>query len=328
MRGVGLSGLLVSMALGTGLSLAVTGVYSQVQQDAAREAELARMRDAARYLSTLLRRELSMVGLLGTAIGLPAPPAAAVGIDCAAGNWALNADQPLDLVDDAGLPLVTRGGTNLTCLPAVDADVGVVPDTDVLLIKRTAADPTLDDGRFAPQVLRAEDSQWYLRERLPGPLLEWAYVGEGGRFPAPDRIPGSGVSYSEYYARLYYLRAWSVEPGDGIPSFCREQLAGNRMISECLVEGVEQFQLEFGIDTDGDGVADRVTSLPTAAELALAVRARYYLLLRSLFPLEGPSAGRSFVVAGVRTPAHEDRFHRRLVSGVVVLPNRAARPAP
>jgi type IV pilus assembly protein PilW len=52
--------------------------------------------------------------------------------------------------------------------------------------------------------------------------------------------------------------------------------------TDCLVEGVEDMQIEFGIDTDGDSVPNLYKAAPDPDEMDDLVTARVYLLMRSL----------------------------------------------
>ncbi len=320
-RGLSLVELIISLALGMGLSLLIVDAFHQGLRGATREEVLARMRENGRFAATLLRRELEHAAMLHHGPLVPEPASLPVAIDCAAGNWALDTALPLDVINGASEPLRSAGGRVLTCLGPVHSRNGVSPGTDVIALKRVAADATVKNGSL---VGRARETQWYLRSE--GDVREWAYVGSSGRFEPGVVAPGNGVDMREYYARLFYIRSWSQRPGDGIPSLCIEQLSGSRMSTECVVEGVEDLQVELGLDTDGDGVVDSVTANPGAADLSLVVRAEYFLLLRSIDTLPGAGTGGHFQLGAKAVYVPEDGYHRERVSGVVQLVNLAARP--
>ena len=44
----------------------------------------------------------------------------------------------------------------------------------------------------------------------------------------------------------------------------------------CLAEGIEDFHVQFGIDTDADGYANQYVSSPTLAQIEGVVSARVY----------------------------------------------------
>jgi len=101
-----------------------------------------------------------------------------------------------------------------------------------------------------------------------------------------------------------------------------ETLAGNAMTSRCLVEGVENLQLEFGIDLDADGVPDQYKSAPDGEEMRRAVTAKIYLLLRSINKISGHRDDRVYTLGQKILAAKNDSYLRRVVSTTVLLRNR------
>jgi type IV pilus assembly protein PilW len=90
-----------------------------------------------------------------------------------------------------------------------------------------------------------------------------------------------------------YFVANNNDPGDGIPTLKRAELGANGEFSVVpLVEGIENLQLEYGLDTDGDSMPDAVTADPGTyggcaadpcyvANWLNAVTAKIHLLSRS-----------------------------------------------
>jgi len=101
-----------------------------------------------------------------------------------------------------------------------------------------------------------------------------------------------------------------------------ESLAGNAVTSRCLVEGVENMQLEFGIDTDDDGVANQYKVAPTGAEMDQAVTAKIHLLLRSILKIAGYRDDKTYALGQKVVAAQRDGFLRRVFSTTVHLRNR------
>ncbi|MFV0278025.1 MAG: PilW family protein [Parahaliea sp.] len=288
-RGLSLVEVLIAMLLGLVLMSAMVSAFLEGRRQSHRQMETARLQQHGRYALELLQRELLMAGFQARWIGgegVSPPPAAP---DCGvATDWSLAPLPALGVIADVGAAgRTTVRGAALSCLPGPG---GVLAGSDVLAVKRSAAEPTLEAGRFADAVVAAKQSQWYLR--LPGEGLSpaWRYVPEGGNFPAVDRAASAVASYWESHAAIYFIRPFS-SPGDGLPTLCVERLSANSMGPvECLVEGVEDLQIAFGIDADGDGVAERFTGVPDAAALDSATLARLTLRLRSLNRVPGEVA--------------------------------------
>jgi hypothetical protein len=125
-------------------------------------------------------------------------------------------------------------------------------------------------------------------------------------------------------ARIFYIRPYSDPDNrdDGLPVLCMETLVGDAMGTRCLVEGVENLQLEWGIDTDGDDVANRYLSAPRSGELDRAVSARLYLLLRSIYPIAGHRDEKTYQLGTLPVPATGDSYLRRVFTATVHLRNR------
>jgi type IV pilus assembly protein PilW len=70
----------------------------------------------------------------------------------------------------------------------------------------------------------------------------------GGHLPAASET-------RELISSAYYVTRGSVGRAD-VPALRRKRLATGSMLDEELVSGVEDLQVRFAIDTDGDGNAD------------------------------------------------------------------------
>ena len=101
-----------------------------------------------------------------------------------------------------------------------------------------------------------------------------------------------------------------------------ETLAGDAMTSRCLVEGVENMQLEFGIDTDADGVPNQYKSAPTGDEMRHAVAAKIHLILRSISKIPGHQDDKTYTLGQKILTAKHDPYLRRVFSTTVLLRNR------
>jgi type IV pilus assembly protein PilW len=65
----------------------------------------------------------------------------------------------------------------------------------------------------------------------------------------------------QYYVRIYFI---STDNGAGIsvPTLKRLELTGAGWTTTALVEGIEEFNVEYGLDTDGDGAPDEYAADP------------------------------------------------------------------
>jgi hypothetical protein len=141
--------------------------------------------------------------------------------------------------------------------------------------------------------------------------------------------PGAGAvpppaEYREYRPRIYYIRNYSNAPGDGMPSLCRKELGvGNPtpITTDCVASGIEDLQVEYGLDTDGDGTVNQYLPDPTLADLQDITAVRVTLVARTMEEDRGYTDDRTYTVgnAPARTPS--DHFHRRVYSTTVTVHN-------
>lgn len=322
--GFSLVELMVALLLGAILSAGMAAAYIGAKQSAFYDDQLARMQENGRFALRLLTRELAMAGFFAGAPGLGDVTPVPVGTDCGEDNWVLDGSTPLGFVSDhdgAAVP-VSVAGTALDCLNGRDIPVGA----DLLIVKRTSGEPSLVGAALAEQLGNSSIRGWYLRV-VAGEPAGWEHL-------APAELPGlvsasSAEAYWRGITKVFFIRKYS-DPNDrqdDIPTLCMETMSGNAMTARCMVEGIEDMQFEFGIDTDADGVPDRYSNAPTADDMAGAVTARVYLLVRSIRPVAGWVDEQAHSLGRKIVSGRADGHLRRVFSSTVLLRN-LGRPFP
>lgn len=167
----------------------------------------------------------------------------------------------------------------------------------------------------------------------------------------------------KFVSSIYYIRDHAVSPGDGIPTLMRSSfdLSGTlaHQPAQPLIEGIQGFRVEYGIDDKsdiganvnnsvaiawadpfnlvsptnrGDGVPDRwvdaagVTCASAAVcDAANIVSARIHVLARSLEPTPGYADGKTYRLGGTSMGPFNDGFKRHVFSTTVRLVNPAGR---
>ena len=134
-----------------------------------------------------------------------------------------------------------------------------------------------------------------------------------------------------YYTRIYFI-ANDDQPGDGIPTLKVAELGSGAFTISPMVAGIEQLQLEYGLDTDGDGTPDTYTGAPTNATQWQQVTAvKIHVLARNLQTTGGFSDSRTYVLGLNSVGAnnvfgpYNDGYKRHAYSTVVRLDNVAGR---
>lgn len=299
--------LLVAMVLGLSLIAGAVNVFISNNRSALQDEQISIMLDNGRFVMRLLSRELAMAGFWGKYLDVATigeHPSVAIGSDCGTGTeeWTMLL-QGLQFVPDANQ--VTTAAS-FKCLPAAR----IVPGSDILAVKRVADTETSDPDIRAGQI--------YLRTNGAG-----AQMFLGGAAGTPPALGGDETNWA-YRPIVFYLRDFSVTAGDGLPSLCQAHLDADSLpgfTSQCLVDGIEDLQIEFGIDTDGDFFADYYREAPTSTELSNAVSARLHVLARSISQVPQYLNDKSYRLGSKLVAPANDGFYRRVFSTTVVLRN-------
>ena len=314
---------MISILLGSLLSLAISNIYLEGIRSYIAEEEMARISDNGRLSLNLLKRELMSAGFYGALPSMDGLSSSAVSTDCVSGgNWALDTSVPLDFINDfsstASAPLRSAGGVILTCLDEAE----ISPGTDIVSLKRTSGNYTLRNGVYRGET-SPKANRWYLKVADYGAQKQWLYHRSGG-FPSADIGRGTRVDYWAYYTQIFYIRKYSEVRSDGIPTLCVERLVGGgsagAMATRCLAEGVEDMQFEFGLDSNFDGTPNQLRDSLSKPDLNRVVVARIYLLLRSLGQVPGSARSRTYTL-GTKQVHRSDGYVRRVISTTVYLPN-------
>ncbi len=324
-NGFSLVELLVAMTLGLAMSSALVNLYVGSKKNYVQDDELSRMQENARYALRLLSRELGMSGFMGRLIRFSGITTQVVGSGCVTGSsWALTPSRFVELVNDyGGGAITTASGTTFNCLNAADLST----DSDLFTVKRTGDEKSVDNGALVNGAV--DDDQWYLRVVDYGATTGYQRIASGASVPSGDLVAGNLVDYWEYYANIFYVRNYTINAGDGIPSLCNTALVGNSFTSVCYVEGVENMQVEFGVDTNGDQQAEYFTASPSSAEMGNAIAIRIFLLMRSINTISGYTNDKVYRLGTTAInpdvngdpQAFNDGFYRRIFNTTVNLRN-------
>lgn len=246
-------------------------------------------------------------------------------IACPAGNAMPAATSDCAAEDYIYLERPVFASDNSNPYAATCASEGYKAGTDVLNVRYA------DTNKIGSTVLSSDVA--YIRSSLQSGML----------FMGPD-IPdanfykwGDDNANSNHLliSRVYYVSDYTDSPGDGLPSLRRGDLvSGPAMESSVLLPGVEDFQLEFGVDIGTNGVAGtdkdgQVDSYVKASSVTAdgwtygeVLAVRIWVLLRSQREDRNDiGSAQTFNIAGTTVTTANDGYRRYLVSSVVKLRN-------
>jgi type IV pilus assembly protein PilW len=327
-RGFGLIESLLAVLACVALCLAISTAvvrFSRAYQVLATEV---RMEDAARLALDTLEADLRMAGHWGTvassdlvadraATGDPVPspfgPTESANLQACGGpgsNWAIDLDNRIAGAD---------GGYALACA----AYTAGQPGADVLVLRRAeGAEATSFDSD------RLYVATHPLHGRVFAPTPACTSVANAACWPAGFAPHSAEVR--ELVVRAYYVDRQSTQRSD-VPSLRRKSFAnvraasvGSATFDEEIMPGVEDLQLQWGVDVDADGNVDAYVAPGAAPPGSRPLSVALWLRVRADEPDPRFVDGRQYRYGGMRdTYAPRDHYRRLLVTRTVRLRNPA-----
>lgn len=305
-RGLTLVEMLVAIAIGLIVTAAITAVFLQSRISASQDENLARMQENARFALNLLRSELMHADLMaelvdgGDSITVPAALAAATDCSNSTGEtWLYQLANPNKRLFHTNN--VTDAATAALAYNCIGDDFK--PGTDILAVQRLLAAPADTDD------LPAANNAVYVR----------ANMGQAEMFHHNGGAPPTIADARDwpYVARIYYVNSDDQLVREGLSAE-----ATPTMTREPLVDGIDRFHIEFGIDANDDGMADYYQPAPSPVQVLQVVTARIFVLARSpneerQLPLPDKTYRLGSEVAG----PFGDTFYRRVYTTTVMVRN-------
>jgi len=309
-QGLTLVELMVAITLGLLLISVVLTVFLSSTRNYAQDDRFARMQENGRFAMRLLIQNLSLADFWG---GMSVPSnITAGGADCGVD---FNGNDPIVILSQT---TPTAANLKFDCIDASTFKSG----TDVLLVKRVLGSPAT---AFEP-------SKVYLQtDTNTGIILQSSTTPTNF---APQTSITTAPTYWEFTPHIYY-----VQNNSTIPTLYQKALAAGEMRDEPLIDGIENFHIQFGIDTDANGVANQYIANPTSAQMAAAINARIHILARSVDKDREYSDKKTYWLGDVcynvggtggcgaltdaSAPSEPEKYHRRVFTSTVTLRNPA-----
>ena len=341
-RGLTLVELLVAVALGMFILLAIIVLYSNVSRSNNEMAKTNQLIENARFAMQILSDDVEHAGFWGPIDELA--PTAIPDPCLSYGAWPAGAARDAYVVNMLGVPV--QGYSDGTPYAACGAALATVSArSDVLIVRHanTCAVGANCEG--------AGDTGPHLQvSGCRNDPTQPAYVLEStaemdARSP---RIRAKGctaeVERRKMVSNLYFV----ANSATGVPTLMRmSYVNGAWGAAQAVVEGIEAFKVEYGIDDLGsnglpiagtapdwtnppDGNADTYQSCTaatpcTVAVLARAVSVRISILSRNVEQTPGHVDDKAYQVGPLAIPAPNDAYKRHLFTTTVRLVNPSSR---
>lgn len=310
-------GLFLLLGLAT-LLLNSTSTHTEMQKSSAQI-------ENGRYATQLLSEDIRLAGYYGeyspTGYNVPEKP-------CAAAVTPVAPNMPSPIGYD-----LTSTGTDFSCMTNLQSGTGVLVLRRVQTVTATA-----DAVNTYLQVSQCNSD-------ATTTLFKFGTVASTGGFNLRkiDCVSTNPAALRKFVVHIYYISSCNVcaPTADGIPTLKMvEYVDGAAQTPVALVEGIEDMQLDYGIDASNDGspdsyVADtdttsttRLVGTPTNWANVMAVRIN--LLARNITPTNGYDDSKTYAL-GLAKPTYTvptgvaRTYKRHAYSTLVRVENPSAR---
>ena len=323
--GLTLVELMVALAIGSFLIIGAVQIYTQSRQAFVVNESIARVQETAQFAMDTIEADLRMASNWGrNSRGLAVEGRSLVGnanpngltlplsANGSCGDaWAFDLGTPIDGSDNSyGLACGATGGAQAA--------------SDVVTVRRVSVQPTPpEDGRLQVQSTRIQ-GELFESDAVPATFLPITIHPITG---AP-----SSATHNLMVNSYYVSPTSNLIPG--VPTLRRKTLTvrnGAPFIEDQEVApGVENIQLQLGVDVDEDNTVDRYVNAgseiynPSAAGYipgARVLTARIWLVVRGVTTEFGLEDNRSYQPGNANLGQKNDSFRRLQVSKTILLRN-------
>jgi len=320
--------LMVALAIGSFLMVGALQIYGQSREAFVVNESIARVQETAQFAMDTIEADLRMASNWGrNSRGLAVEGRALVGDDdplgivpssaqdCGA-RWVLDLGRPVTGVNNA---------YGLACLPTVAAGPAQ-PNSDVITVRRASVTPVTPlGGRLQIQSTRIQGRVFY-DGTIPGEFEEPVV-------PTAPALATDPSATHDLIVNSYYV-AQESELIPGVPTLRMKTLtidSGASVIRDQEVApGVENIQLQLGIDVNQDNTVDRYVNPgdpiydPNAVGYlpgARVMTARIWMIVRSTSQEQGVKDVNDYRPGDATLGVYNDNFRRLQVSKTILLRN-------
>lgn len=313
--------LMVAVAIGSFLMIGAVQIYNQSRQAFVVNESIARVQETAQFALDTIENDMRMASNWGRS-------SRAMSIE---GRSILGDRNPNDLPEPdvcgdgwaLDVALAVDGENNqytFPCLPQPAAQA----NSDIVTVRRATVAPVpIDDARLQIQTTRIQGE--IFSSSVPPATFSTAINPNTGQ-------PASTTH--NLVVNSYYVASDSALV-PGVPTLRRKRLTSiggaPSIVDEEIAPGVQNIQIQLGIDVDEDNTVDRyvnpgegvydpndaVNYVPGAR----VITARIWLLVRGVSPENGIVDPTDYELGDVDLGTFDDNFRRMLVSKTILLRN-------
>jgi len=304
-RGFSLTELMVAMVIGLIILAGVSSVMVSNKKTYTAQDSLARLQENARAAMLIMTRDLRNVGYWGCN---PDPENVTNLLNGAATNYLYDNSTPLEGAEAGGT--FYPSGTAMTLAPRANTDVLMIRGLDTSSAGRIqeAMPSTSQNIKVLDGHGLATGDVVALTDCNSTDIFQVTGIQDAGGgkdmlkhesdvnppVPGNRELDGPNTISKAYGDDAIFMKymshAYFIAPGtSGEPSLFRQKLTATGPESQELVEGIENLQVQYGVDTDNDKIADvynKANLVGAATNWNNVVSVRFGIVARALANLE------------------------------------------
>jgi type IV pilus assembly protein PilW len=316
--GLSLVELMVAVTISLLVLTALSAVFISTTQSRNEMQKSTQQQESGRYASELMSDNIKLAGYLAEFDATPLTTPAALPSPCATTISDLRLAMPLhvqgvndyagglgcisDVKNGTDVVIVRRASTCAAGTAGCDAFLAGAPHFQASLCTPNdgsggeLAHSVNSDADYATYYYALSDSQAdFTRRKTSCGATDFAAI-------------------QRYLVHIYFVANNNVS-GDGIPTLKRAELGAGTFTIVPLVDGIENMQIEYGVDTNNDGVPNTYTSVPASTtDWRNTMAVRVHLLARNTFATQGYSDKRSYTLGDKQVAATNDGYKRHVYS--------------
>ncbi len=342
-RGITLVEIMIALVLSLLLSAGAIQVYVSNKATYQTAEALARIQENGRFAVEFMTKEIRMAGFVGcqvTSIGNS--------IDNTSGNWKYDFTNSVlgyeggvstfpseisgSVISNSDAVVISRGSETNYYVDNHDsgaAEIELTDDHDMQQGEILMITDCLNSqaGIFQQSNTNPSNNIDTINHLTSGAASPGnCTTNLKGNFDCSDTSTSSAGTYDEDAQILrmkntifYIADGRKNSQGAAIPALYRSYVSsdGTTILSEELIEGIENFQILYGEDTDGtaDGIANRYRTADNVSDWTKVASVRLFILARSIDPTVGDKTN---TFLGTTTT---DRYIRRQYTATIQVRN-------
>ena len=317
--GFSLIELMIAMTLGLVLMAGVGALSLNMTRSHRALNQAGQQIEHGRHALAILIDDLEHAGFFGQF----APSLAGLTLPLAAPDPCVTSSPPLkNYADSLLLPITGTCGTTLT---------NRLANTNMLVLLRANTTITPPGNIMTGNTyIQTTSSHYIIGTACANNMLCANFISNAGGTTNAFSLQqpnGSPADLRQFHVHVYYIRSYS-QSGDNIPTLVRKSPADNDNLAQPVVEGIENMQLQYGVDDNLDGAPDRYLATPVplpATDWANIVTVRVNLLARSVdADFASPADNKTYDLGNLMlTPG--GHYRRHVFSGVARIVNISSR---